>query len=78
MDIQNNNNMAQSPFRNHRLPREHSRIDYIRQWLNAIFMLGAVIGVIFYFLADHNTGVIILLCSIVFKFIECILRVINR
>ncbi len=78
MDIQNNNNMAQSPFRNHRPPREHSRIDYIRQWLNAIFMLGAVIGVIFYFLADHNTGVIILLCSIVFKFIECIFRVINR
>lgn len=41
-------------------------------------MLGAVVGVIFYFLSDSNTGVIILLTAIVFKFVECVLRVINR
>lgn len=75
---QNIGSMAQQPRRNHRRPQEHSRIDYIRQWLNIIFMLGAVVGVIFYFLSDSNTGVIILLTAIVFKFVECVLRVINR
>ena len=78
MNEQNNESVAQTPRRNHRQPREHTRIDYIRQWLNIIFMLGAVVGVIFYFLSDSNTGVIILLTAIVFKFVECVLRVINR
>ncbi len=66
MNEQNNESVAQPPRRNHRQPREHTRIDYIRQWLNIIFMLGAVVGVI------------ILLTAIVFKFVECVLRVINR
>ena len=78
MNEQNNESVAQPPRRNHRQPRVHTRIDYIRQWLNIIFMLGAVVGVIFYFLSDSNTGVIILLTAIVFKFVECVLRVINR
>lgn len=78
MNEQNNESVAQPPRHNHRQPREHTRIDYIRQWLNIIFMLGAVVGVIFYFLSDSNTGVIILLTAIVFKFVECVLRVINR
>lgn len=78
MNEQNNESVAQPPRRNHRQPLEHTRIDYIRQWLNIIFMLGAVVGVIFYFLSDSNTGVIILLTAIVFKFVECVLRVINR
>lgn len=78
MNEQNNESVAQPPRRNHRQPREHTRIGYIRQWLNIIFMLGAVVGVIFYFLSDSNTGVIILLTAIVFKFVECVLRVINR
>lgn len=78
MNEQNIESVAQPPRRNHRHPREHTRIDYIRQWLNIIFMLGAVVGVIFYFLSDSNTGVIILLTAIVFKFVECVLRVINR
>lgn len=78
MNEQNNESVAQPPRRNHRQPREYNRIDYIRQWLNIIFMLGAVVGVIFYFLSDSNTGVIILLTAIVFKFVECVLRVINR
>ena len=55
MNEQNIESVAQPPRRNHRQPREHTRIDYIRQWLNIIFMLGAVVGVIFYFLSDSNT-----------------------
>ena len=75
MNEQNIESVAQPPRRNHRQPREHTRIDYIRQWLNELADKGAEWGL---FLSDSNTGVIILLTAIVFKFVECVLRVINR
>lgn len=50
----------------------------IRQWLNIIFMVGAVVGVAVYLLADTNTpGIIIILASMVFKMIESLLRFIR-
>ena len=61
----------------HRQERK-DRFLYIRQWLNIIFMLGAVVGVIVYFLADlTTTGTIIILVAMVFKIIECVLRFIR-
>ena len=50
----------------------------IRQWLNIIFMLGAIVGVAIYFLSDNTTiGIIIILVSMVFKMVESILRIIR-
>ena len=50
----------------------------IRQWLNIIFMLGALVGVIVYFLTDNTTtGTIIILVSMVFKMVESVLRFIR-
>ena len=46
---------------------------------NIIFMVGAVIGVIFYFaLTDQTIGIIIILSSMVFKFAEAALRLFNQ
>lgn len=78
MTDQNNETLAQRPQRNHQKPQEHTRVDYVRQWLNIIFMLGAVVGAIVFLASDRNTGIIIMLGAVVFKFVECILRVINR
>lgn len=64
----------------HRLHRrkEVDRFLNIRQWLNIIFMIGAIIGVATYFLSDETTvGTIIILIAMVFKIIECILRFIR-
>lgn len=63
---------------NHRLrpQKEQDRFLDIRQWLNSIFMLGAIVGIIFYLIPEYqNTGTIIVLVSMVFKFIEVILRI---
>lgn len=50
----------------------------LRQWLNLIFMLGALVGLIVYFCSDSKqTGIIIILASMVFKFIEVALRIIK-
>lgn len=59
-------------IREHRAPDPHRTL---RQWLNAIFMVGAVIGVCFYSLSDDPTvGIIIILCAMVFKMAECAFR----
>ena len=76
--MENQNSTGRRP--DHRMHRQErkDRFLYIRQWLNIIFMLGAVIGVIVYFLADlTTTGTIIILVAMVFKIIECILRFIR-
>lgn len=76
--MENQNSTVRRP--DHRMYRQErkDRFLYIRQWLNIIFMLGAVIGVIVYFLADlTTTGTIIILVAMVFKIIECVLRFIR-
>lgn len=76
--MENQNSTVRRP--DHRIHRQErkDRFLYIRQWLNIIFMLGAVIGVIVYFLADlTTTGTIIILVAMVFKIIECVLRFIR-
>ena len=46
----------------------------IRNWLNIIFMLGAIVGLIFYFSHYKETGIYIILVSMVVKFAEASLR----
>ena len=49
-------------------------IQVIRNWLNIIFMLGAIVGLIFYFTHHKETGIYIILISMVVKFAEAALR----
>lgn len=49
-----------------------------RQWLNIIFMVGAIVGVLLYLFHTPQTfGIIIILVAMVFKIIECGLRFIK-
>lgn len=50
----------------------------IRQWLNIIFMVCAIIGVALYVMhTPQSTGIIVVLVAMVFKIIECALRFIK-
>ena len=49
----------------------------LRNILNIIFMVGAIIGVGFYLLADTTIGTIIILIAMSFKIVECSLRLIR-
>lgn len=51
------------------------RLRVLRQWLNIIFMLGAVVGMVWYVTADHDTAIYIMIGAVVFKFIELTLRI---
>lgn len=52
-------------------------IKVIRNWLNIIFMLGAIVGLCFYFFISRETGIYIILCAMVVKFCESSLRMMN-
>lgn len=56
---------------------DDDRFFKIRNILNIIFTLGAVIGVLLYVYSSQTVGTIIILISMVFKIIECILRFIR-
>ncbi|WP_276892500.1 hypothetical protein [Hallella bergensis] len=46
----------------------------LRNWLNLVFMIGAVAGVLLYFFADQTVGTIVILVAMVFKIVETALR----
>lgn len=50
----------------------------LRQWLNAIFMIGAIVGMGIYFFSDEFSGTIVILVSMAFKIVECTLRFIHK
>ncbi len=53
------------------------RFLWLRNILNTIFMLGAVVGVILYFQYSHHVGTIVILFSMMFKIVECVFRFIK-
>lgn len=68
--------------RHHRRPEQDakkgSQMLRLRNVLNIIFMLGAIIGLAFYFFVNQTTGTIIILVAMAFKLIESALRFIYR
>ncbi|PIK19125.1 hypothetical protein CTI16_04630 [Prevotella intermedia] len=79
MTEENGNSLACPPHRRRPLRENKKNVSALRQWLNIIFMVGAVIGVILYFaLADQTVGIIIILISMVFKFTEAALRLFRQ
>ena len=73
---ENNVEINESFPRRHRRSEEDPKEKYraLRQALNIIFMLGALIGVLVYFSHHETLGIYIILGSMAFKFVECVLR----
>lgn len=67
-----------NPTEERKLGRRHGERNdkyiVLRNILNLIFMIGAVIGVIVYYKWSHDTGTIIILVSMIFKIVECVFR----
>ena len=49
----------------------------IRQILNIVFMVLALVGVGFYLFGDRTVGIVIVLIAMVFKMAECVIRMIR-
>ena len=55
--------------------KDPNRFFVLRNWLNSIFILGAIVGMCMYFFGNKEIGTYIVLASMVVKFVECIFRV---
>ena len=61
---------------NHLEPFEDKgRFAKLRQWINLVFILTSIAGLVCYFTADRETALYILLVACVFKFVEVVLRI---
>jgi hypothetical protein len=66
------------PTIKHRRPEDGKDKHFkLRNVLNILFMLGAVVGMLVYFLSTQTVGTIIILVSMLFKVAECCLRFIR-
>ncbi len=53
------------------------RFLWIRNILNLVFMLGAVVGVVVYFVGNDRMGLYVILGAMLFKIAECCFRFIK-
>lgn len=47
----------------------------LRQWLNLLFIIGAIAGMAWFTWRDHDTGIYVMIGAGVLKFIELSLRI---
>lgn len=67
--------MAVKPHRRHTHPEsERGRFFALRQALNLLFMLIAIVGVVIYVTDDEMRGIIVVIIAMAFKMAECVLR----
>ena len=71
---QQENESASIPRRHRGETQPQKRFLRLRNWLNIIFMLGAIIGMLTYTFAGQLIGTIIIICAMLFKVVECCLR----
>ena len=49
---------------------DKGKLRHLRQWLNLLFIIGAIVGMIWYTKGDRDTAIYIMIGAGVFKFIE--------
>ena len=64
-----------SRYNNQKPFRDEGQLRWLRQWLNIIFIVGAAVGMAWYFMANRETGLYIIGGACLFKFVELALRI---
>lgn len=67
----------QIPERHHRREKERGKFFVLRNVLNIIFIVGAVIGMLVYFFKNEDAGTVIVLGAMAFKMCECVIRLVK-
>ena len=53
-------------------------IRVLRNWLNTIFIIGALAGMFIYYKGNRDTGLYVILASMMIKFAESALRMMKK
>lgn len=65
------------PERRHSRPKERGKFFLLRNILNTVFIIGAVVGMLVYFFKNEEVGTIIVLGSMSVKMCECVIRLVK-
>lgn len=65
------------PPRRHRAPKERGKFFWLRNTLNIIFIIGAIVGMLVYFFKNDEAGTVIVLGAMAFKMCECVIRLVK-
>ncbi len=84
-DTQNNGNTFEEdsestvrrPERRHSRPQERGKFFWLRNLLNIVFIIGAIVGMLVYFFKNDEIGMIIILGAMAFKMCECVIRLVK-
>lgn len=77
--MERENGLARRP--RHQMRREErsdNKMLPLRNILNLVFMLGAIAGVVTYYLGSSRLGIIIVLAAMAVKMVECAIRMIVK
>ncbi len=66
------------PIRHHRRDASNDKYFKIRNVLNIIFMIGAVVGMAVFYFHNRTMGTIIIITAMVFKMAECCFRFLRQ
>lgn len=78
-NIEDNDHQSalQSPVRHHRNQKEKGKFFVLRNILNIVFIIGAIVGMLVYFFKNEEVGIVILLGAMAFKMCECVIRLVK-
>lgn len=68
---------TQRPEKHHSRTKDRGKFFALRNLLNIIFIIGAIVGMIIYFFHDAERGMIIVLGAMAFKMCECVIRLVK-
>lgn len=66
------------PVRHHRRDASNDKYFKIRNVLNIIFMIGAVVGMAIFYFHSRSIGTIVIITATVFKMAECCFRFLRQ
>lgn len=76
-NIVNNETDNGFPTRRHRRAQGRGKFFMLRNILNIIFIIGAVVGMLCYFFKNEEIGIVIVLGAMAFKMCECVIRLVK-
>ena len=65
------------PIRRNRRAQGRGKFFMLRNILNIIFIIGAVVGMLCYFFKNEEIGIVIVLGAMAFKMCECVIRLVK-
>lgn len=76
-NVENTQDTLHRPERHRRDESGRGKFFVLRNILNIIFIISAIIGMLVYFFKNEEVGIVIVLGAMAFKMCECVIRLVK-